>query len=85
MAIDGNRIGTVASKLTDDIAADHAEHPDATIKTVGLLVAVEYEDPESGDRRTRTHYRFVEPPQFENCPTYVALGLATQVAQDIAT
>ena len=85
MAIDASRIGTTASQLVEEIAAEHAEHSEAAVKTVGVLVAVEYEDPDTGDSRTRTHYRFVEAPEFENCPTYVALGLATQVAQHIGT
>ena len=85
MAIDETRVAATASELVDEMTTDHSEHPDATVKTIGVLVAVEYADPATGDRRTRTHYRFVEAPEFANCPTYVALGLATQVAQHIAT
>ncbi len=84
MAIDGSGVSAAASALVEEVSADHSGHPDATIRTVGVLVAVEYEDPQSGDRRTRTHYRFVEAPEFENCAAYVALGLASQVAQDLA-
>ena len=83
MAIDANQIGSVTSRLVAEIGEEHAQHPNAAIRTVGLLVAVEYQDPESGERRTRSHYRFVEPPEFEQCPTYVALGLATQVTEHL--
>ncbi len=84
MAVDGSRIEAAAAPLLREISTDHDGHPGASIRTVGILVAVEYEDPDTGDRRTRTHYRFVEAPEFENCAAYVALGLANQVAQHLA-
>ena len=84
MAIDGSRVSGAASDLLEEISASHSEHPEARVRTVGVVVAVEYEDPDNGDRRTRTHYRFVEAPDFENCAAYVALGLTNQIAQDLA-
>ena len=80
MAIEDQAVGSAAARLLESVRADHAEHADASIRTVGFLVAVEYEDPETGEQRTRTHYRFEHGPDFEQCPAYIALGLTTQVA-----
>ena len=82
MAIEDQAVGAAAARLLESVRADHAEHPDATIRTVGFLVAVEYE--EDGEHRTRTHYRFEHGPDFEQCPAYIALGLTTQVANHMA-
>ena len=83
MAIDEQTVQSVASRVVADAEANHAEHGDATVQTVGVIVAVQYQDPDSGDTRTRTHYRFVHGPDFEECPLYVALGLTTQVVNDM--
>ena len=83
MAIDGMAIDSAAAAVVTDINAGHAEHTDAEVRTVGVLVSVEYTDAESGDKHTRTHYRFVHAPDLEQCPAYIALGLATQVANHI--
>jgi hypothetical protein len=80
MAIDDQAVSLAASRLLESVRADHAEHAEAAIRTVGILVAVEYEDPETREHRTRTHYRFEHGPDFEECPAYIALGLTTQVA-----
>lgn len=84
MAIDASRVEAAAKPLLEEISRDHADHTEARIRTIGVLVAVEYDDPETGDRRTRTHFRFVEAPDFENCAAYVALGLTNQVAHALA-
>jgi hypothetical protein len=84
MAIDEQTITSAASRLLESIRADHAQHSDPSIETLGVLVAVGYEEPESGERRTRTHYRFEHAPEFDECPAYIALGLTTQVTNHMS-
>jgi hypothetical protein len=80
MAIEDQVVGDAASRLLQSVRDDHGDHPDPSISTVGVIVAVAYEDPETGESRTRTHYRFEHAPEFDECPAYIALGLTTQVA-----
>jgi hypothetical protein len=83
MAIDESRVGVVAASLMEEISHDHERHTNPRIRTVGLLVAVEYEDPDADEGRTKIHSRFHDGPEFKDCPTYVALGLIYQIAKHI--
>ncbi len=83
MAVEKSRVDTVAAALAEQIDVDHGEHEGAQVRTVGLLVTVGYDDPETGERRTATHYRFADGAD-DDCPNYVALGLLQQVSNDLA-
>jgi hypothetical protein len=83
MAIDESRVGVVAASLMEEISRDHESHANPRIRTVGLLVAVEYDDPDTAEGRTKIHSRFHDGPEFKDCPTYVALGLIYQIAKHI--
>ena len=84
MAIDDQVVGAAAARLLQSVREDHGDHADPSIDTVGVIVAVAYEDPETGERRTRTHYRYEHAPEFDECPAYIALGLTTQVASHMS-
>ena len=85
MSIDDEVVGNAAARLLQSVRSDHGEQGEPTIGTVGVIVAVAYEDPETGESRTRTHYRFEHGPQFDECPAYIALGLTTQVANHMGS
>jgi hypothetical protein len=78
MSVDRSRIESAAGAIADEIDEGHEGHPAAAVRTVGVVVAVGYDDPESGERHTTTHYRFTDESDTD-CPNYVAIGLLRQV------